>query len=319
MIVNAEYGIIQHTRGKKEMEIKRDEIEKLIPSNINFNYTELKEEIDAKLEQYKNKSSTSEENYKERKADRAKLNALAKSLAQEKTNVRNILLAPLNSKGNDTYSFGEKIDLLIGSIKEVVSEIDNGIKEYEEARRQVKSGVIMEYLSEKVRTSFRTVQEAIDSKHWENWANAQMLRNRNAWLNETMPLNAINKEIDEEVDRCVAAYQSMIMLFSNDGELTFVRAKNTLLIDFDVEKMSTAVLNHKREMAEIEKRKEAEKQIEEQKLMKEVKVPKEQKKETMFKYTITFVGTRDAISNLRQYLEINEGLSYKIIERKALA
>ena len=301
------------------MEIKRDEIEKLIPSNINFNYTELKEEIDARLAQYKNKSSTSEENYKERKADRAKLNALAKSLAQEKTNVRNILLAPLNSKGNDTYSFGEKIDLLIGSIKEVVSEIDNGIKEYEESRRQIKLCVIMEYLREKVMTSFRTVQEAIDSKHWEDWANAQMLRSRNAWLNETMPLSAIDKEIDEEVNRCSTAYQSMTKLLVNEDELTFLRARNTLLIDFDLEKMSTAVLDHKREMAEIAKRKEIENQEEEQKLMKEVKVPKEQKKETMFKYTITFVGTRDAISNLRQYLEINEGLSYKIIERKTLA
>ena len=121
------------------MEIIREtRLEGVLPERISFNYEELKNELDERLKVYQGKEKTDASNYKERKADRARLNDLARSLNDDRKQLKQQLLSPLTNGTPEHISYSDQIDQLIGSIKMVVGEIDAGIKEYEDGLREAK-------------------------------------------------------------------------------------------------------------------------------------------------------------------------------------
>lgn len=97
---------------------------------IEWNYEELKAELSQKLEQYKGLVYT-EDQIKEAKADRAKLNALATAIDDKRKQIKKQCLQPYEA-------FEAQIKDLLAVIKEPVALIDSQIKGYEEEKKQKK-------------------------------------------------------------------------------------------------------------------------------------------------------------------------------------
>lgn len=97
---------------------------------IEWNYEELKAELSQKLEEYKGLVYT-EDQIKEAKADRAKLNALATAIDDKRKQIKKQCLQPYEQ-------FEAQIKDLLAVIKEPVALIDSQIKGYEEEKKQKK-------------------------------------------------------------------------------------------------------------------------------------------------------------------------------------
>ena len=110
---------------------------------IEWNYDELKAELSQKLEDYKGLVYT-EEQIKEAKADRAKLNALATAIDSKRKEIKKQCLQPYEA-------FEAQIKDLLALIKEPVSLIDTQIKDFEEEKRKKKLEEVKE-LFEKLKT-----------------------------------------------------------------------------------------------------------------------------------------------------------------------
>lgn len=110
---------------------------------IEWNYEELKTELSQKLEDYKGLVYT-EEQMKEAKADRAKLNALATAIDSKRKEIKKQCLQPYEA-------FETQIKDLLALIKEPVALIDTQIKDFEEEKKKKKLEEVKE-LFEKLKT-----------------------------------------------------------------------------------------------------------------------------------------------------------------------
>lgn len=286
-----------------------------LPNRIEFNYEELKKELESKLSEYTNKSSTNSTNYRERKADRARLNELARSLDQERKNVKKTLLAPMENGTEDNPSFVKKIESIVGIIKMAVGEIDNGIKMYEESVKEDKRVVINGFLKSQVEDAFANLDnEMIHSEHFSKWAEEQMNRKQNAWLNSTCDMDFIENEITREVNRCLVAYTALKRYTNTNDELTKIKGFNELKKCFDITAAMRVVEQH---VKEIQEAKEAEVKKEEeqnQKLSEGITTNQGEPEEPIYSVTLKFVGKASALRNLKDYLKMNENdIKYQIV------
>ena len=295
-----------------------------LPDRIDFNYQQLKDEISSKLETYKGKESTDATNYKERKNDRARLNDFARSLSDEKKRVKSQLLAPMTNGSAENLSYSDQIDDLVNTIKATVAEIDAGIKAYEEHLKEQKRSDIMAYLHSQVTDAFahdESTQVYEKSGHFDRFAEDQMNRPRNAWLNVTCSDEFIRGEIDAEIERCVQAVKLIETTTNDDDELTKEKAKNALALDFDANHAIFVVTAHKTEVAAVKAREE-QKRIEEEHRMAEKVVVSDPihvngVKPTLYSCMLKFVGTVEAFQNLKDYLSMNKDIKYTTVEQMA--
>ncbi len=142
------------------MELKVEEIKALAP--VKFNYEELKANLTAKVETYKNLVYT-EENIKVAKADRALLNKLSKAINDEKIRVKNTLLEPFTD-------FENKCKDLIAIVNEAVTNVDTQVKAYEQNIKDEKLKEIMNFFIENVGEYEKLID--FDKIYNERWLNA---------------------------------------------------------------------------------------------------------------------------------------------------
>lgn len=300
--------------------IRKTQLDGVLPERIEFNYRELKDELNKKLATYHGKNSTDRSNYKERKADRARLNDLARALNQERVNIKKQLLAPIDYGTPENASFSNQIDDLIGSIKMVVGEIDAGIKAFEESEKAKKREDIMGYLHSHVVDVFAEDETFRKSGHFDRWAEEQMTRRTNAWLNATCSNEFIQKEIRDEITRCANAVMLMKATYKDEDEIVLVKAKDALALDFDTNHMMQVVQSHKNQVAAIERAKAEQTKREEVALAQKVNtaVPNAQSttqaKPTVYSCTMKFVGTAEAFKNLKEYLSLNTDITYQVLK-----
>lgn len=122
------------------MELQVSEIKALEP--IKFNYEDLKANLTASLEKYKNLVYT-DDNIKEAKADRALLNKVSTAINDEKKRIKNKLLEPY-------MDFEEKCKELMAMVSEVSEGIDSQVKAFEQKTKNEKLQEIMAYWIENV-------------------------------------------------------------------------------------------------------------------------------------------------------------------------
>lgn len=128
---------------------------------IKFNYEELKGGLQESLKKYQNLVYTSQ-NIKEAKDDRATLNALKKSLNDEKIKIKKEFEAPYKD-------FEDKIKELIELVDKPASEIDKQVKIFEEAEKVKKRESIENIYAENIGSyaDLIPLQQIYDSR-WEN-------------------------------------------------------------------------------------------------------------------------------------------------------
>lgn len=152
------------------MELKVNEI--TLPEQIEFNYEELKTELQAKVKMYTSLVYTDEE-IKQAKSDKANLNKLKKALNDERIRREKEYMQPFND-------FKAKINEIIGIIDEPIKVIDTQVKEFEEKRKAEKESQIQDI--------FAGIEERPE------WLQLEKIFNEK-WLNASVSIKSISDEL----------------------------------------------------------------------------------------------------------------------------
>lgn len=113
-----------------------------LPKTIDFNFEDLKQQLAASLELYTGMVVT-EDNIKDAKDDRARLNKLREALENKRKEVKRECMAPYTD-------FEAKVKELVGLIDRPISAIDGQLKGFEEKRRAEKRAAILEVYEDTV-------------------------------------------------------------------------------------------------------------------------------------------------------------------------
>lgn len=152
---------------------------------IKWNNEELKAEIAEKVKDYKNLVYTDNQ-IKEAKSDRAKLNKLVKALEDKRKEVKKECLQPYEK-------FESQIKEVIAIVNEPIVLIDTQVKEYEELKRNEKYAEIEKMFEEKNIFDWLKLEKIFDTK----------------WLNATSSISKIESEIDEKVAKIDAEISTL--------------------------------------------------------------------------------------------------------------
>ena len=149
------------------------------PKSIDFNFTEIKSELEEKLVKYKNLVVT-EDGIKAAKADKAKLNKLAAAIEDKRKEVKAICLAPYND-------FEVKCKELVSLIKAPAVAIDTQVREFENIEKEKKYNELKAYFDENV----KELSEIVD---FDKILNPK-------WGNVTQKADTLKYEIGDTIDR----------------------------------------------------------------------------------------------------------------------
>lgn len=263
---------------------------------IKWNNEELKAEIAEKVKDYKNLVYTDNQ-IKDAKADRARLNKLVKALEDKRKEVKKECLQPYEK-------FESQIKEVIAIVNEPIALIDGQVKEYEEQKKKEKQEQIEKLFEEKNIFDWLKLEKIFDTK----------------WLNATNSISKIESEIDEKVAKIDAEISTLQSLkeFSFEAIETY---KNCL-------DLSLAIAEGQR-LAEIQRRKEEAKKEEEARKEQaaiEKELPfnepevvqienQQEQKETPVIYTVSFKAkmTIEQSKALREFCK-NSGIELLPIE-----
>lgn len=206
---------------------------------IEWNYDELKAELSQKLEQYKGLVYT-EDQIKEAKADRAKLNALATAIDDKRKQIKKQCLQPYEQ-------FEAQIKDLLAVIKEPVALIDSQIKGYEEEKKAKKL--------EEVKALFEKLKDAA-GEELEFISFEQIFEDK--FLNASLSLKMVETVISNKFNAIKHDIKTIAELKEYSFEATEVY-KETLNLNEALEKAKYMVDIAEKKKTE-EERKEQEKE-----------------------------------------------------------
>lgn len=203
------------------MELKVNEVQ--LPEEISFNYEELKGEIMAKAHDYEVMVYTDDQ-IKEAKADRAKLNSLKKALNDERIRREKEYMTPFNV-------FKNQINEIIAIIDKPVGIIDKQVKEYEAKKDEEK------------RNEIKAVWEELEKPEWLSLKAVWNAK----WGNATYTM----KKIKEEMERSIEEVNEELKTLESLEEFSF-EAIEHYKVTLD---LGGSIAEGKR-LADIQKRKE---------------------------------------------------------------
>lgn len=192
---------------------------------IDWNYEELKAEIQKKANDYKNLIYTAD-NIKIGKQDRAKFNKLKNALEDKRKGIKKKAMQP--------YSVFEKQEkVLISIIDEAVANIDTQIKGFEEEERKEKLQKVKEIYA-------KTIGGLSDVVTFDKIF-------KESWLNVSTTFKSITKEITEIRDKV----DNDLFVINADTSAFAYEMKEEYLKNFDL----TAAINKKQKLEETAKQK----------------------------------------------------------------
>lgn len=277
---------------------------------IDFNY----EEILGKLKSIKEKVTCevdiTEQTINEFKDKRAMLNSMAKNFKECINHTKNELAKPITDKDSSGKSFTDKIDHLIDTVVAYSKDIDVKIKEFEEKLREKKRDEI-ENLFLELKDKIIFDGESVGEAYLLAFMNEQCVRKNRAWLNKTVSMSSIKDEFEEEIKRVNELCRFVSDSHKDKDEAYKIYSKSC----FVFARFNHDVYSHKmREFVEannrvVNMRQSVERKIETE-LSGKVVANKNEKRYTC---TIKFVGTEESMAGLKQFLDINKDIAYKVI------
>lgn len=159
--------------------IIRNNLEKELPSVIDFNYEQIKNELTERLEYY-NSVVVTEDTIQPAKKERANLNKLKKAIDDKRKEVKAQCMAPYEE-------FERKVKDLVSLIDKPIGSIDLQLKVFEDSKKQEKKERIEAYYDEYAGElkGLITLDRIWDSK----------------WLNSTCSLASATQEIHDILDK----------------------------------------------------------------------------------------------------------------------
>ena len=182
-----------------------------------FNYQELKQQLQEKLNDYKGYLVTNE-NLTQAKSDRALLNKVKKAINDERIKVKNEVLKLYNE------TFEPQCKELTSLVDDVVTSIDNQIKAQEEiAKTEKKLGIreICKALVEKV--DFIPDAEHFLDTVWNE-----------KWLNKTYSLEDIRKDLEQSINQVKNDLSVIEMTIQNEVDKAEVKVEYFKHMDLSV-------------------------------------------------------------------------------------
>lgn len=161
-------------------------------TQIEFNFLELKTELTNSLEKYKNLVYTDEQ-IKEAKTDRAKLNKFKEALEAKRIEIKKIHEKPYND-------FADKVKELVALIDEPINKIDEQVKKVEDKKAHKKKEELETYFNEVTNVFLKQIVS------FEKIFNPK-------WLNTTYTIKKAKEEIKEAI-------------FKFENELSLIRGYN---------------------------------------------------------------------------------------------
>jgi len=149
-----------------------------IAQKIEFNFDEMKFEIEQSIEKYKNLVIT-EDTIKEGKADRAKLNKFKEAIEEKRKEIKRKWLEPYND-------FEAKVKELVALIDEPLLQIDTVLKDFEEQRKCEKLKELHAYFD--ILNGDREVREFVNFD--------EFMLGRERLLNVSVSLKNAQKEVE---------------------------------------------------------------------------------------------------------------------------
>jgi hypothetical protein len=211
------------------MELQVKEI--TFPQVIEFNYLELKKQIEEKVAVYA-ALSYSEDQIQEAKKDAAALRKFTKAMSDERIKIKKECLKPYED-------FEAKIKELDGIVNKAIQNIDGQVKGFEEQKKAEKLEAIKELWN-----------NGVDYQDKPEWLKFDQIFNEK-WLNASVSMKAI----DEEMFSRLSQIEEDLKTLSNLPEFSF-EAIEEYKQSLDINK---AITEGKR-LVEIQKRKAEEQQ-----------------------------------------------------------
>ena len=196
--------------------------------NIGWNKQEFMNLVASITERYKGLTYT-EEQMKEAKADRARLNSMKKIISDRRIEIKNSVMAPY-------IQFEKEVNEVVNLIDEPILMIDSQIKEYEERLKDEKKQNLIEFFNKEAADySFLTFEKVFDKKY----------------LNSSVSLNKAKDDIKQKIERIVNDFISIDTLTSEKyrGAAKDVYIKTLSL---------SAAIGEDRRLTEIDRRQEEE-------------------------------------------------------------
>lgn len=226
---------------------------------IEWNYEELRQEIQAKAGLYKNIVYT-ESQIKDAKSDRAKMNKFINALESKRKEIKKACLYAYEEE------FEPQILTIVNMLRESASSIDNQVKAFEERAKEEKKQEIISYY-ENLNRDFPSFEQIFQKK----------------WLNASISISMIQKEIDQALQEIDSSLNTIDNL-QNYG--------------FEAKEMYKATLNFQKaieessRLQELAKKKEAYEKETSYKVTKEVSIEEEEVRQWIgFE---AFLSTREA-------------------------
>jgi len=216
-----ECGALGVKKENREMELKiYNPTEDGFVKAIEWNHEEIKQEVSAKVEYYKNLVYTDEQ-IKDAKTDRATLNKFVTALEDKRKEIKKQCLVPYEE-------FEKKMKEIVAIVQEPINLIDSQVKAYEDKQKQEKLEKINEYMKQVEENLPDEIHIPIDPK----------------WLNASVSMKSVQETINEKAEQI----RNDIETLSNLPEFGF-EATEVYKTTLDMNK----AINEAKRMSEIAK------------------------------------------------------------------
>lgn len=214
--------------------ILQTDLEKSLPSVIDFNYEDIKADLTEKLVHY-NSLVVTEDSIKAAKGDKALLNKLKEAFEANRKSVKNLCLAPYED-------FEKKCKELVSMIENPIKAIDTQIKVFDDIKQTEKYSALELFYKDNI-------------GELENLVSIDKILN-SKWRNAGESLASLNNEMDSKITK-ISQDLKIIYALKSEFEQQMI---DTYLIGFDMSaalQTQTRLETQKAELAKI-KAKQAE-------------------------------------------------------------
>lgn len=271
-------------------------LEEILPAEIQFNFDELKSELESNLAKYKGKQVTADR-IAEAKADCATLNKVWTFIDDCRKRVKKECLKPYET-------FAAKTDILLALINETRMEQKTQLDAFENARKQARMNAINEFWDSHAQhlRGLVTIQKIWDSK-WLNQTCAEtkwqteIIQKIQTITNDIQSLNSVTKEEDERI-AVKSAYLESLNMGDSLRKLDELRER----------KKAIAAL-------ESEKAKEKKSAVPQKATEKAREEPASQEpvQDKVLTFTLRFTGPKSKLVALRRFMDEN-GIQFEKVE-----
>lgn len=206
-----------------------------LPEPIDFNYQEIKQELEEKVSMYTNLVYTDDQ-IKLAKADRAKLNKLKTALNDERIRREKEYLEPFNV-------FKNQVKDLITIIDKPVALIDKQIKAYEELKKEEK------------KVEIEKIFEALEKPEWLKLE--QIFSEK--WLQSSVSIKSVKETIETAIENISKDMQTLENLpeFGFEAQQVYISTLDINKAISEAQRMSQIQKQKLEHEAELARQKEA--------------------------------------------------------------